>query len=213
VICESQFIPRRKVDKTCGLDCQIQYRRKLSRERAQRYYTPRALRPDTTCEGCGRTIRVSKTGPMPRWCTDCRARKEDQRARDRMAVRRCHKCNMALPDARRRPGVAVCDSCRVDPRKHRLAHEQRRRLRRYGIVQDDYDRKFQEQDGRCAACRTDMPGIKGWCIDHCHKTGRFRAILCMRCNTVIGLVDEDPGMLRALAGFVELLREQSEIKI
>ena len=205
MICESPFTPRRKVDKTCGLDCQIQYRRKLTRERAQRHYKPRALRPDITCEGCGCTIRVPKTGPMPRWCTDCRARQEDQRARDRMAVRRCHKCNVALPDAERKPGVAVCD--------HRQAHEQRRRLRRYGITQNDYDRKFQEQDDRCAACRTDAPGTKGWCIDHCHKTGRFRSILCMRCNTVIGLVDEDPAILRALTQFAELLRKQSEIKI
>lgn len=212
-ICESPFTPRRNTDKTCGLDCQIQHRRKLSREKARRYYKPRDLRADTTCEGCGCAIRVSKTGPVPRWCVTCRARKEDQRARERLAVRRCHKCNVVLPDAKRKPGIAVCDTCRVDPRKHRLEHERRRRLRRYGITQDDYDRKFQEQGGCCAACRTDAPGVKGWCIDHCHKTGRFRAILCMRCNTVIGLVDEDPETLRVLAQFAELLREQSEIKI
>lgn len=214
MICETSFTPRRSVDKTCGMDCQVQHRRKLSRERARRHYKPRAARPDITCEGCRCTVQVPRTGPTPRWCTGCRARQEDQRGRERLAVRRCHKCNVALPDAERKPGVAVCDTCRVDPRKHRQAHEQRRRLRRYGITQDDYDRKFREQDRRCAACRTDTPGVKGWCIDHCHRTGRFRAILCMRCNTVVGLVDEDPEILRALAGFADLLqRESSEIKI
>jgi hypothetical protein len=197
------FTPRRSPDKTCSMDCQIQLRRRLSRESAARRYQPRLPRPDAVCEACGVSIQTPKTGPMPRWCQVCRATKEDQRARKRIAVRRCYKCQVPLPEAVRQPGKAVCDNCRIDPRKHRQKHEQWRRLRKYGLTQDEYDELLQAQGGRCAACGTDDPGVKGWCIDHCHRSGKVRALLCMRCNTMAGLVDEDPAILRALAGWLE----------
>jgi hypothetical protein len=189
------------------MDCQIQYRRRLSRERAARYYKPRPLRPDTTCESCNATIPAPKSGPMPRWCVTCRATKEDARARKRMAVRRCHKCNTPVPEAARKPGIAVCDDCRMDPRKSRTAHEQRRRLRKYGLTQDEYDQLLVDQGDRCAGCQTADPGVKGWCIDHCHKSGKVRALMCNRCNTMLGLANEDPAILRALADFLEQLQQ------
>ena len=124
-----------------------------------------------------------------------------------MAVRRCYKCQKPLPNAKRQPGMAVCDDCRVDPRQHRVAHEKRRRLRRYGLTQDDYDRILLSQGGRCPGCGTDSPGGKGWCIDHSHRSGRVRALLCNRCNTVLGLAGEDPSVLRMLAVLAEKMNE------
>lgn len=207
-VCRTSFVPRREVDKTCSLDCQIQHRRRLSRDRSARYYKPRPPRPDVECESCKATIPTPKTGPKPRWCSTCRANKEDERARGRKAVRRCHKCQVPVPEAKRQPGVAVCDDCRIDPRKHREAHERRRRLRRYGITQDEYDQMLVDQGGRCPGCQTTEPGVKGWCIDHCHKSGKVRALMCGRCNTMLGLADENPAVLRALADFLEQLQQQ-----
>lgn len=39
-------------------------------------------------------------------------------------------------------------------------------------------------------------------LDHCHATGRFRGWLCSRCNHALGLLEDSPGKLRALAAFV-----------
>jgi hypothetical protein len=203
VICETTFRPRRRADKTCSMDCQVEWRRHLSREASARGYRPRPPRPDVECQSCKTAIVAPKTGPLPKWCEPCKANQEHIRARKRTAVRRCHKCHTALPDAVRQPGKAVCDTCRVDPRKRRADHEQRRRLRKYGLTQDEYDQLLLDQDGRCPGCGTDDPGAKGWCIDHCHTSGRVRALLCMRCNTVLGLVDEDPAILRTLADLAE----------
>lgn len=193
------------------MDCQIQWRRKLTRERAARYYKPRPPRPDTECESCKAVVPAPKSGRMPRWCTTCRANKEDVRARGRTAVRRCHKCQTPCPDAERKPGIAVCDKCRVDPRKSRRDHEHRRRLRKYGITQEQYDELLASQGGRCPGCGTDDPGAKGWCIDHCHVNGNVRALMCNRCNTILGLADEKATTLRNLAAFAERFAE--EIKI
>jgi hypothetical protein len=63
-----------------------------------------------------------------------------------------------------------------------------------------------EQNGRCPGCDTDEPGAKGWCIDHCHVSGQVRALLCNRCNTMLGLANEDPVILRSLADFIEQIR-------
>jgi hypothetical protein len=41
------------------------------------------------------------------------------------------------------------------------------------------------------------------CFDHDHKTGAFRGWLCDRCNKVLGLVYDDPRILRILADYLE----------
>lgn len=54
---------------------------------------------------------------------------------------------------------------------------------RYGMSVSDYEQMYLEQGGRCAICDTAYPTL---CIDHCHKTGRVRGLLCTQCNTGVG---------------------------
>lgn len=51
----------------------------------------------------------------------------------------------------------------------------------YGIDAAEYDRIFKLQGGRCAICRN-KPASKRFAVDHDHKTGEVRGILCKRCN-------------------------------
>jgi hypothetical protein len=63
------------------------------------------------------------------------------------------------------------------------------------------------QGGGCAICgRTpdDAPGR--WSrlnIDHDHKTGKVRGVLCHGCNSGIGHLQDDPALLRRAAEYVE----------
>lgn len=59
---------------------------------------------------------------------------------------------------------------------------------KYGLTVADYERMFAEQGGRCAICGTESPGAhkKHFAVDHCHKTGRVRGLLCSPCNTNLG---------------------------
>jgi Recombination endonuclease VII len=55
----------------------------------------------------------------------------------------------------------------------------------------------------CELCgRPPKPG-KALCVDHHHGTGLFRGILCKSCNTMLGLGQDDPRMLRKAAEYLE----------
>jgi hypothetical protein len=40
-------------------------------------------------------------------------------------------------------------------------------------------------------------------VDHDHKTGKVRGILCHKCNIALGLIGDDPARARALANYLE----------
>lgn len=51
----------------------------------------------------------------------------------------------------------------------------------YGLGPGDYDELLARQGGRCAICRA-KPKSKRLAVDHDHKTGAVRGLLCSRCN-------------------------------
>lgn len=77
--------------------------------------------------------------------------------------------------------------------------------RRYGITQVDFDRMFFEQDGRCAVCDlADFPGPGNKPhVDHNHKTGKVRALVCVRCNVLLGMAQEQPERFHAALRYLE----------
>ena len=64
--------------------------------------------------------------------------------------------------------------------------------RTYGLGASEWWRwKMVEQGWKCDCCKRDTPGRRmRWHFDHCHRTGAWRAILCQRCNTEIGVVEK-----------------------
>lgn len=81
------------------------------------------------------------------------------------------------------------------------------RLRKYGLTPEGFDALLAAQGGRCAICRTDKPSgnrVRTWCVDHDHETGHVRGLLCAHCNRGIGLLQDDPEVLRAAARYIEV---------
>ena len=56
----------------------------------------------------------------------------------------------------------------------------------YGITQIEYTSLLQKQHGVCKICKTKRIFTKRLAIDHNHKTGKIRGILCFWCNTKLG---------------------------
>ena len=62
--------------------------------------------------------------------------------------------------------------------------------RKYGITLTQYEDMLQQQEGKCAICNT-APKKRRLAVDHNHKTGELRQLLCIRCNHAIGVLEHD----------------------
>jgi hypothetical protein len=81
-----------------------------------------------------------------------------------------------------------------DPTKTK--QRERDLLRKYNLTSADYDSMFLKQKGVCAICQ--KPERARWrgkvirlAVDHSHKTGRVRGLLCMMCNRKIGYFGDE----------------------
>lgn len=77
--------------------------------------------------------------------------------------------------------------------------------KKYKISLKDYKSLLVKQNEKCAICSTSDPqGPTGmFVVDHCHKTGIVRGLLCNHCNTGIGKLHDDPALLRKAATYIE----------
>jgi hypothetical protein len=72
------------------------------------------------------------------------------------------------------------------------------RARRYGLSAADVAALGEH----CHACLTPQRERKHH-VDHCHETGAVRGLLCMTCNTALGLLQDSSVRCRALADYIE----------
>ena len=79
--------------------------------------------------------------------------------------------------------------------------------KKYGLTSSDVDAMIAQQGNACRACAERFIGTgranRAPVVDHCHRTGRVRSILCNRCNRALGFFHEDAALLRALADYIE----------
>jgi len=78
---------------------------------------------------------------------------------------------------------------------------------RYNITLKEYDRMFKEQKGVCAVCgrvetHKTHHGKVGLSVDHNHKTGKIRGLLCTKCNTALGIMEENKELMLKLINYL-----------
>lgn len=88
--------------------------------------------------------------------------------------------------------------------------------RKYGITYADVLRAYDSQFGLCAnhGCSREVslnvrPGNGRAVVDHNHQTGKFRALLCMHCNTLLGTVENSLGKI---LGLMDYLNKHNQMK-
>ena len=74
-------------------------------------------------------------------------------------------------------------------------------LKRYGLTVEQYEALNEKQESKCAIC---LVPDKRLHVDHDHKTGKVRSLLCGTCNRALGLFKDNPSILRAAASYLEL---------
>ena len=72
----------------------------------------------------------------------------------------------------------------------------------YGITIEHYETMYSAQDGKCATCQTYYPSLV---VDHDHKTGKVRKLLCSKCNLALGYVNDNPEILKNMIEYLSEL--------
>lgn len=113
-----------------------------------------------------------------------------------------YRCKVCDDKARKKWKNANPEKSYSSTRKRNLKHK-------YGISLEKYEEMLTEQEGKCAICKATENNTTGnrkdwnFAVDHDHETGKIRGLLCNSCNRGIGLLKDNPELLRKAAEYVE----------
>lgn len=111
-----------------------------------------------------------------------------------------------------RNGVCkVCKNKRLRE-QNKLNPRQRKNIKLknvYGITIEDYEKLLDKQKNVCAICekpestKHNLGMVKQLAVDHCHKTGKVRGLLCSHCNTALGKFYDNEDYLIAATEYLQ----------
>jgi hypothetical protein len=108
---------------------------------------------------------------------------------------KCRKCFNKEREKRRK----------LEPKEKRAIRFRKKSIKRlYGITIEDYNKMLLEQNNKCKICNKPDVQNKQLSIDHCHFTGKVRGLLCTRCNTTIGLFEDDIDLMMKAINYLKL---------
>ncbi|RAJ70314.1 recombination endonuclease VII [Streptomyces sp. Amel2xB2] len=73
----------------------------------------------------------------------------------------------------------------------------------YGINLTQYNAMLAEQEHRCALCGEKPGSDRRMHVDHCHATGKIRALLCHHCNLLLGNAKDSTDRLRQAIAYLD----------
>lgn len=153
----------------------------------------KSLLQGSGCKGCAQKARLD-------------ARHKKSRELTATGKKKCPSCKATKPFSEfsktkdRASGcVAHCKPCSNKRAKEKWASGEIRDSvyrKKFGITLVDYENILVSQGGCCAICKTDKPMGHGkkngrFSVDHDHKTGKVRGLLCHHCNVGIGSLKDD----------------------
>lgn len=104
-------------------------------------------------------------------------------------------------------GVSIfCKICTARYASQRPKNKTRayHRQKTYGLTEDMYTAMLQKQNNKCAniACSVVSSDTRNLDVDHDHKTGRIRGLLCRFCNTGLGAFRDDSNLLLGIKAYI-----------
>lgn len=88
--------------------------------------------------------------------------------------------------------------CKECSKEDYLPHNRKSSWKRKGLNPEKVLDLLENHNGRCDICGTKTPLGQGECfkVDHDHKSGKLRGLLCNNCNCGLGHFKDDPVRLR-----------------
>lgn len=149
------------------------------------------------CRVCSTVFRASKAGNHVFCSSTCRAldlekKKEEAKNREKPTIdNSCNECNQQFTASRK------LKYCSYDCKRRASTYVSR--LKQYGISAEEHKGMIEKAGGACEICNLKLSDPLRLNIDHNHKTGKVRGILCGRCNSGIGqFLDNENRLINAI---------------
>lgn len=147
-------------------------------------------------------------------------------------TRKCTKCSIEQPIGNFRVGLSgpkkktprrwsECKNCmKARCRKYNKNNKpsilNNLLVRKYGITLSQFNAILEKQNHVCAICKRPERAIdprtkkpRRLSVDHCHKTGEVRGLLCTPCNQAIGQLQDNPDVLHAAVEYLKNIEHSS----
>lgn len=151
------------------------------------------------CKTCGTEkpleMMVKKQGSYRHLCKECRNATARQRSKEDEEYR--EKERLRGKEKYQRRKVEHAKICKTYYNENLEWRKDLHIRKTYGgMTMDDKITMRDAQSNRCKICKIEFADDKSACIDHCHKTGKVRGLLCKKCNSGIGMFGDDPEKVR-----------------
>ena len=131
-------------------------------------------------------------------------------------MKTCPVCNVGKEDSKYWKGQYLCIECQKNKQKNYwksrtpLKRLEQHLKYKYGITHKEFMSAWESQSGCCAVCNIELPDLmvydnrrRGYAIDHNHETGKFRGILCLPCNTLLGMAKDSVEVLETAIQYLQ----------
>jgi hypothetical protein len=143
------------------------------------------------------------------------------------SMKRCPSCKTEKPlETEFWKGQAHCIPCSKEKQKNSWnSRTPKKRLEqhlkyKYDLTIQELAKALEEQKGGCAICSDTLPDLmvynnrrRGYAIDHNHETGKFRGILCLSCNSMLGMAKDSEVLLEKAASYLKERGSYHELRI
>lgn len=100
------------------------------------------------------------------------------------------------------------EETKAHKRKNANKYQKRNNLKKYGLSIDEYNQMLKKQNNICLICEKEFGStvLSRPNVDHCHKTGIIRGIICGRCNIGIAHFEDNVETLKKAINYLEQSR-------
>ena len=123
---------------------------------------------------------------------------------DKKKLYRCHDCGEIKPESdfykiqEKKKQIFKRRFCNDCKRIRNREAQTRDRLKKYKLGTRQYKKMVREHEGRCAICGK----ARKLEVDHCHRTGKVRGLLCRSCNQLLGLAKDNGALLESAVQYL-----------
>lgn len=99
--------------------------------------------------------------------------------------------------------------CRNNPEKIKKTYRKSHLKCLYDLSCEDWLKIWESQDGKCAICGKTFVKQSDAHVDHNHKTGKVRSLLCNKCNMGMGCFNDDSELTAKVTKYLNKMEIES----